>query len=254
MTHEICNGNFKVRCPGAKCYGGQLLFREVEELADEEVFSRFLQMVNDKLVFLSKNHKWCPKPNCNTICKVQTKSSASKATCPKCLNEFCSKCDQNWTNHPGKCEMISIEMNGDDDPFQACPGCQVPIQKKRGAGCHFMHCNICSTYFCWNCLGIISGRFHFKCTTGHINWEELRITALLISLIFTLILLVFALLLYITPIWFGQIQLRTIETVILGVAIVILGVAFLLQLVIYFYLGRHELLPFFNACLEKFIL
>ena len=165
MTHEISNGKSKIRCPGTKCKKGEMEFKEVEELVDEELCRRFLQSTEDKSVFLSKQYKWCPKPDCNTVCNVQSKLLASKTTCPKCLKEFCSKCDQSWADHPEECKLISIE-----NTVQPCPGCQVNIQKNKG--CFAMECSFCKTEFCWNCLAKLNHlSFHFKCTDGRINWS-----------------------------------------------------------------------------------
>ena len=152
MTHEINNGKTKIGCLETNCKRGEIKVEEVRKIVNEELYQKFIRYTTAKSVFLSKNLKWCPKPDCNTICKVRSKSSASKATCPKCQEEFCSKCSQNWSEHPREC---SINSNRN---VQACPGCQVPIQKQ--GGCSHVLCSFCKIIFCWNCLTKIT---HCKC-------------------------------------------------------------------------------------------
>ena len=172
VTYEISNGKSRIRCPGAKCKKGEIEFKEVKELVDEEVHLRFLIVSKDKAVFLSKQQKWCPEPNCNTVCKVQNKSLASKTTCPNCQKEFCSKCDQNWDDHHEECSFNPIEITHQDLSVQPCPECQVPIQKQEG--CFHVQCSICETEFCWDCMTHFKSSsravFHFKCN-GRINWH-----------------------------------------------------------------------------------
>ena len=245
VKHEISNGKSKIGCPLTKCKKGEIKFKEVEELVDEELCLRFLQLTQDISVFLSKKHKWCPEPNCNTVCMVQTKSSASKTTCPKCQTEFCSKCDQNWTEHPAECTVNLIDQ---DTSVQACPGCQVLIQKKSGAGCLIIHCKICLTIFCWNCLAISKTGSHLKCTSGHVNWEQVQWMFSDILLAFSTSILAFY--------WFeskdtpnrlGPIQVESTEIVILGLSIspFTFNVAFLLQVFTYLYQARHHLFSYF---------
>ena len=127
-------------------------------MVDEELYLKYLALTKDKAVFLSKKLKWCPTPDCKTICKVETKSSASKTTCPKCQTEFCSKCSENWTEHPTECNPTTVDSGNDVKP---CPGCQVPMHRQEG--CFKVHCTFCKTDFCWECLKKVGGYLHFRC-------------------------------------------------------------------------------------------
>ena len=172
VRYEISVGKSKIECPETNCKNGEIDTIEVEQFVDEEMFQKFLDLMEDKSIFLSKNLKWCPAPDCNTICKVQTKSSASKTTCPKCQREFCSKCSENWTEHSRKCNSHS-NVSAQDDTVKSCPGCQVAIFKQDG--CAHVTCSYCKTGFCWKCLTKIN---HFdimlnhKCN-GEIRWERI---------------------------------------------------------------------------------
>ena len=96
-------------------------------LVDNKLCLKIMKLAKDKSVVLSHCHKWCPEPDCNTICTVPTKVEAKKICCSKCKKEFCSKCSQDWSQHhsPRECQSSIITQ----DNIKPCPLCQVPIQK-----------------------------------------------------------------------------------------------------------------------------
>ena len=195
MTHEINNGKTKIGCLETNCKRGEIKVEEVRKIVNEELYQKFIRYTTAKSVFLSKNLKWCPKPDCNTICKVRSKSSASKTTCPKCQEEFCSKCSQNWTEHPRECNIYSNEITTQDLNVQACPGCQVPIQRQ--GGCYVVLCSFCTTIFCWNCLTKIT---HCKCNgngNGNGHGACFRIS---LSIVSGTIAIAVGVLMFVTPI------------------------------------------------------
>lgn len=127
MAHEITNGKTKIKCPETNCKTGQFKLEELEGLVDNKLCLKIMKLAKDKSVVLSHCHKWCPEPDCNTICTVPTKVEAKKICCSKCKKEFCSKCSQDWSQHhsPRECQSSIITQ----DNIKPCPLCQVPIQK-----------------------------------------------------------------------------------------------------------------------------
>ena len=181
MTHEINNGKGEIRCPETNCKKGKLSGKEVKTMVDEQLYLKYLALTEDKAVFLSKKLKWCPAPNCKTICKVESKSSASKTTCPKCQTEFCSKCSENWTEHPTECNPTTADV-------KPCPGCQAPIQRQDG--CFKVQCTFCKTDFCWDCLKKVGGYLHFRCNGRLVPlWETTMLFAFVVTFIPILILM-----------------------------------------------------------------
>ena len=127
VTHEITNGSTKIKCPESDCKKGQFKLKELEKIVEDELCQKILKFKKDKKVAKSNFKKWCPEPDCNTICTVPTKVEAKKICCSKCKKEFCSKCSQDWSQHhsPRECQSSIITQ----DNIKPCPLCQVPIQK-----------------------------------------------------------------------------------------------------------------------------
>ena len=205
MTHEITNGKTKISCPESNCKKGKFKLKELEKIVDDELCQKILKFKRDKKVVLSMYQKWCPEPDCNTICKVPSKYVARKVSCPKCQREFCSKCAQNWAQHPKKgCQRIiqpSIPGNQPKEETKPCPLCRVPIQRR--GGCYQMHCQFCHTKFCWFCLKKVRFHFHFRCN-GRINRSlALDIWAAFWAIFFGILLAPFVLIIvpFVVPVW-----------------------------------------------------
>jgi len=176
VTHEITNGSTKIKCPESDCKKGQFKLKELEKIVEDELCQKILKFKKDKKVAKSNFKKWCPEPDCNTICKVKTKLKAMKVCCPTCKKEFCSKCSQTWSQHPKKCEDFSgaptkteLEESIDETKeTRPCPVCKVPIQKR--GGCYMITCRFCKSNFCWHCMEKVRRHLHIRCK-GKINRE-----------------------------------------------------------------------------------
>ena len=150
--------------------------KELEKIVEDELCQKILKFKKDKKVAKSNFKKWCPEPDCNTICKVKTKLKAMKVCCPTCKKEFCSKCSQTWSQHPKKCEDFSgaptkteLEESIDETKeTRPCPVCKVPIQKR--GGCYMITCRFCKSNFCWHCMEKVRRHLHIRCK-GKINRE-----------------------------------------------------------------------------------
>ena len=166
VTYEITNGSTKIKCPESDCKS-KFKLKELENIVEDELCQKILKFKKDKKVAKSQFKKWCPEPDCNTICKVETKLKAKKVCCPTCKKEFCSKCSQTWSQHPKKCRDSKLEEFIDEtEETRLCPVCKVPIQKR--GGCYMITCRFCKSNFCWHCMKKVRSHFHVRCK-GKIN-------------------------------------------------------------------------------------
>mmetsp|Transcript_27251 Transcript_27251/g.59541 ORF Transcript_27251/g.59541 Transcript_27251/m.59541 type:complete len:579 (-) Transcript_27251:897-2633(-) len=162
----------------------------VRIVVSEEEYARWESLLLQRTLDRMEDVVYCPR--CEAIC---LKDKDDMGQCPACFYVFCAKCDMGW--HPGepcisgtaKLEMeaarkkregmsqeerrrIELDLLNQmqslkllEKTTKNCPSCHMGIEKTEG--CNKMHCNYCSTYFCWRCREMNIGYDHFgagKCS------------------------------------------------------------------------------------------
>lgn len=78
-----------------------------------------------------------------------TSINQRKLICPKCTQQVCYRCRDEWHGYFVSCE--SYMMGKFEEKIVFCPMCSVKISKTEG--CNHMTCLFCKYEFCWVCGG-----------------------------------------------------------------------------------------------------
>ncbi len=160
----IANAGSKPLCPA--CDEELEIPLIIRFASDVNRLDRFISLYVEKILFLTKNYKWCSSPTCNKIIKVDLATTPYGIVSCECGYKCCLKCNME-PHFPAKCSQIAkyydelkldrtrlVTKPAEDELFKSvgckCPICSTFIEKN--GGCNHMTCTMCKTYFCWNCL------------------------------------------------------------------------------------------------------
>ena len=137
-------------------------------ITDTKVKLKYQHLITNSFVECNRLLRWCPKPECTTVIKVNyLDCQPVKCTCQ---TVFCFQCADQW-HEPIKCDLLKRwKKKCDDDSETAnwiaantkeCPKCYVTIEKD--GGCNHMICKNqnCKHNFCWVCLGMCFYKDHY---------------------------------------------------------------------------------------------
>ena len=127
-------------------------------VTDADVKLKYQNLITNNFVECSHLLRWCPKPDCSHVVKVDY-YDAAPVTCV-CSHTFCFSCGENW-HDPVKCKWLKMwikKCDFDSETFhwmaantKECRKCHSMIEKD--GGCNKMVCKKCYFNFCWVCLG-----------------------------------------------------------------------------------------------------
>ncbi|KAH9402852.1 E3 ubiquitin-protein ligase arih1 [Tyrophagus putrescentiae] len=132
----------------------------LELITDKAVIRRYKQLITNNFVECNRLVRWCPKPACGHVVKVE--HCAFKQVQCVCKAVFCFACGADW-HYPLRCDLMTKwqkKCSDDSETFnwiaantKDCPQCKMPIEKN--GGCNHMWCRnpSCKFEFCWLCLG-----------------------------------------------------------------------------------------------------
>lgn len=140
-----------IKCPYEGC---QFTLHESEVVyflkSRPDLLKKFYKFKNTQEIAANPNMKWCIRPDCEKIVKVNLNAESSYVRC-ECGQEFCFKCNNAW--HPGQaCEdyIEGVYKNYiQRAEVKFCPNCHALIEKNDG--CNHMTCLQCDYQFCWIC-------------------------------------------------------------------------------------------------------
>ena len=99
---------------------------------------------------MSKNLKYCPTPDCDTVLKKPC-CCKNKALCSTCTKSICFKCSRPWhegTSCANEFDFLDFADKNKEN-YWPCPKCDTPCEKI--SGCNKMTCGRCKAFFCWVC-------------------------------------------------------------------------------------------------------
>lgn len=172
-------------CPGDKC---KLALGEssVRLLVLDDVYQRYLRLLDRAYVDDHDNIKWCPSPNCDNAVECGTSARQLIQVIPSVTcaegHSFCFGCSLD-EHQPCICPIVKIWLKKCEDDSETsnwisantkeCPKCVSTIEKN--GGCNHMTCRKCKYEFCWVCMGVWSdhGQSWYNCN----RFEEKDSTA-----------------------------------------------------------------------------
>lgn len=131
-------------------------------ITDSKVKQKYQLLITNSFVECNKLLRWCPKPECTRVIKVQHRPLDPAPVKCSCDTIFCFLCGENW-HEPVCCDLLRKWKKKCDDDSETCnwiaantkecPKCNVTIEKD--GGCNHMICknHNCKAEFCWICLG-----------------------------------------------------------------------------------------------------
>ena len=161
-----------IKCPHQEC-AEEMCEEDMEELLEERDFARLQQLVFLTEIRQDPNARWCPRPGCETVCRLNpslspsssSSSSSSSSTsdaqrleCETCQFVFCSGCGLEY--HPKlTCKRAAKKLAQREkkamgrraakdkkkslkamkrEGLTKCPGCRAIVEK--ASGCNHMTC------------------------------------------------------------------------------------------------------------------
>lgn len=179
LANSLANSG-KFPCPG-NCNNNELeLSLMINFASNANQLEIYLKLTVEKVWFVLKNYKWCPASNCSKILKIDLLSGFGTLSCI-CGYKTCLKCN-NPPHFPAACKQIpnyykelnkyQLNIPKNDEFYTSCgkkcPECHTFMEKN--FGCNQMHCTVCSTTFCWNCLK--TWEDHLKLNNGSHSCKE----------------------------------------------------------------------------------
>lgn len=152
LQNKVTNSQVNnIKCPYEAC---QFTLHESEVVyflkSKPILLKKFYKFKNTQEIAGNPNLKWCIRPDCEKVVKVNLNAENSYVRC-QCGQEFCFKCNNPW--HPGQACEDYIEGVYKDYIQRAevkfCPNCHALIEKNDG--CNHMTCLQCEYQFCWIC-------------------------------------------------------------------------------------------------------
>lgn len=154
----------------------------VAAILNEDVKTRYKQLIASSYISTNKLFKWCPRAGCGNSAQV-TSLDVKYILCT-CGMEWCFECGEPDHKPLENCEYLkkwekkSIDQSETNKWLvlntKECPKCKAFIEKN--GGCNHMTCNNlnCSYEFCWMCLGDWAphGTEWFSCNTYVENSER----------------------------------------------------------------------------------
>ncbi|BFZ60834.1 hypothetical protein YB2330_001886 [Saitoella coloradoensis] len=153
----------KIQCPGEKC-NVVIDEKTVKLIVRDDVYQRYVTLLDRTYVDDNEHIKWCPAPNCENAveCAASMKQLQTVVPTVTCAagHEFCFGCSladhqpcmctlvKRWLK---KCEDDSETANWLSANTKECLKCQSTIEKN--GGCNHMTCRKCKYEFCWVCMG-----------------------------------------------------------------------------------------------------
>jgi len=154
MDNEIESGNHSFSClvPGCPLL---CLNNSVAAKCSTEQFKAYKQNQSEFFLNCSRNLKWCPSPDCNTVIKSD---GGGDVICKSCEEPFCFKCG--FDHAPASClDMKAFSTKNSSASKDAvwliknakeCPSCFASVIKD--GGCNWVKCLKCKYEFCWLCF------------------------------------------------------------------------------------------------------
>ncbi|RPA80131.1 hypothetical protein BJ508DRAFT_327627 [Ascobolus immersus RN42] len=161
-----------IRCPELEC---RLVLdhEDVNKFADEELQSRYQELLAYSALEKMPEFMWCQRQGCNSG-QLHPEGSPPKWICQKCRTTNCFNCKTEWHWSRSCAEMAEETLDTDDIKrryYKRCPGkgCGIYIQKN--GGCHEVACSnrMCRVNFCWECKVILDANVTYmtRGTKGH---------------------------------------------------------------------------------------
>lgn len=131
----------------------------LECLNDEQMKSKFQELILMDYVVTHPELRFCPGVDCRVVIQADT-PSARRVNCAECKSTFCFCCGGNYHAPVACADVKKWTQKLEDDSETAnymvantkdCPKCNVCIEKS--GGCNHMQCYKCRYDFCWMCLG-----------------------------------------------------------------------------------------------------
>lgn len=216
---RIRDGESLISCPSFYCMAnGYLTADEVQTVvSNNDFFELFQKLKQTHDVCSNPLSVWCPRPDCDTVCRLAD-SDATSFACASCGLLWCVVCRRRLiASQPHECRPEQLPMPGDREPgavdvlVKACPHCGTLIE--RDEGCAQVLCRLCRHAFCWYCLHSLDGDFllrHYdrgacRGLLGHsrlsLLWHRVLIVCLVLVLMLSFVLLL-PLLLAVSPVIF----------------------------------------------------
>ena len=122
----------------------------LEKLKDDKAFVDKYKVFKQRAeIFLSKDKKFCPEPDCNSYLQQ------SKDKYVKCENghKYCYICLKKWHGKSPCDEELDKDFQiwKKDKVVKQCPRCKIYTEKNEG--CNHMTCTECKYQWCWLCEG-----------------------------------------------------------------------------------------------------
>ena len=135
----------------------------LEKLKDDKALVDKYKVFKQRAeIFLSKDKKFCPEPDCNSYLQQ------SKDKYVQCENghKYCYICLKKWHGKSPCDEELDKDFQiwKKDKVVKQCPRCKIYTEKNEG--CNHMTCTECKYQWCWLCEGEYKDG-HFR--TGQCN-------------------------------------------------------------------------------------
>ena len=147
-----------LRCPDPTCKKAIEQTDIAKITDDKDTIRRLGDIQLQEWVAQQRDAKHCPTPDCPCVFLNDEKAQRN-ITCRGCKKTYCSNCLLPH-NAGTTCEQAKDAQR---DPVgeawkrqhtRQCPGCEAFIE--RIAGCRYMQCTHCKSYFCWECLTLLN--------------------------------------------------------------------------------------------------
>eukprot|EP00040_Diaphanoeca_grandis_P016420 m.84700 g.84700 ORF g.84700 m.84700 type:complete len:504 (+) comp25789_c0_seq1:188-1699(+) len=154
MDNEIESGNVSFTCVAPEC-NLVCLNNAIASICTAQANHQHVKNQREKFLTCSRNLKWCPSPDCNTVIK---RDGGGDVVCKACDEPFCFKCG--FDHAPASCADVKAfsaknAVESKDVVWliknsKECPSCFANISKD--GGCNWVRCSKCKYEFCWLCF------------------------------------------------------------------------------------------------------